>query len=281
MKYVKKDNEKKLKAWCKLLKMSKAEGNKMLAEQRRRKILEKLEQDGAVKTSDLSSEFSVSEITIRNDLDKLQERGALERTHGGAVKKESTTFEPTHEEKALVNVKEKKDIGKRAAEFVNANTTIFLSTGTTTMQIIPHLEDKNNLRVITNSLNNGYKLTKVDGIDISIIGGDFRQKSFALVGPTTKEYFENIYLDQLFLGVNGVSISHGITTPTVSEAKICRAMIDVSEEVIVVADHSKFGKVAHGRIASIELIDKIITDKETPVEYCKGMEEKDVDFIKA
>lgn len=253
----------------------------MLAEERRREILEKLEEENAVKTSELSSEFSVSEITIRNDLDKLQERGALERTHGGAVKKESTTFEPTHEEKALVNIKEKKSIGEEAAELISANTTVFLSTGTTTMQIIPHLRNKQNLRVITNSLNNGYKLAQIDGIDLAMIGGDFRQKSFALVGPMTEEYFKNIYVDQLFLGVNGLSISHGLTTPTVNEAKICRAMIDVAKEVIVVADHGKFNKVTHGRIASIESVDTIVTDSKTAVEFRKGCEESDINWIEA
>lgn len=254
----------------------------MLAEERRRKILEILEEKGVVKTSNLSDKFSVTDITVRKDLDKLAKRGELERTHGGAISTdESTAFEPSHDQKAMVNMEEKKAIGRKAATLIKENTTIFLSTGTTSMQLIPHLKDKEDLDLLTNSLNCGYELSKVPDLDFSIIGGDFRRKSFALVGPIAQESFKYIYVDQLFLGVNGISKKYGITTPTMAEAKVCRSMIDVSKEIIVVADHSKFGEVVHGKISDIDVIDTIVTDSKVKEKYKKDFVNSDINWLEA
>jgi DeoR/GlpR family transcriptional regulator of sugar metabolism len=253
----------------------------MLAEQRRRKVLDILQEQGAVTTAELSKIFSVSEITIRKDLDRLAERNLLLRTHGGAISLESTAFEPSHSEKELVYIKEKKRIGKKAATLIKDNSTIFLSTGTTTAQIIPYLKDKKNLNVITNSLVNGYELAKLPNVAVTIIGGNLRRRSFALVGPLAEESFANIYVDQLFLGVNGISRQHGLTTPNISEAKVCRLMVDIAREVIVVVDHSKFGKVTHSRIGGIDLIDVIVTSKEVEPKFKKEFKNEDIGWIEA
>jgi len=253
----------------------------MLPEKRKREILKKIQNEEVVETSKLSEEFSVSEITIRKDLNELAERGALKRTHGGAVLNESTVFEPSHDEKALVNIKEKKKIGRKAASFIEDNTTIFLSTGTTTTQIIDHLGDKKGLTVVTNSLNNGFELSKLSNINLTIVGGDFRSKSYALVGPITEESFKHIYVDQLFLGVNGISIEYGLTTPTVVEAKICQMMIEVAKEIIVVADHSKFGKVVHGRIGNINTANIVVTDEGLSEELREKFNQVDAELVLA
>lgn len=252
---------------------------RILAEQRRRKILKLLEEKGGVKTSKLSSRFSVSEITIRKDLDRLQEKGRLKRTYGGAVKKESTFFEPSHDEKALVNMSAKKEIGKKVATQIDNNTTVFLGTGTTTMQIIPHLDEKKDLRVITNSLNNGYKLAKSTEVDFSLIGGDFRSKSYALVGPMAEENLNDIYVDQAILGVNGISFKEGLTTPSPREAKICKKLICKAKSLVVAVDHTKFGKVVHSKIADVEEVDLLVTDDSVGEEYRKKFKELDLNWI--
>lgn len=241
----------------------------MLPKLRRRKILGLLQEQESVKTGELSKNFSVSEITIRKDLDALAEKGALERTHGGAVAKASTLFEPTHREKKLAHIEVKRSIGKKAASLVKEKTTICIGTGTTTMQMIKHLDGINDVSVVTNSLNNGYKLSKLQNIDLSIVGGDVRKKSYALVGTTAEEYFRKIYCDQLFLGVNGVSVEYGLTTPTLAEASVNQLMIEASEKVFILADHSKFGKITHGKITGLEAIDTIITDDKNQSEAFK------------
>lgn len=253
----------------------------MLPEERRRKIIEEIRNHGAVKTSDLSSLFSVSEITVRNDLDKLAEQQLLIRTHGGAVTREGTAFEPSHQQKELFNIEEKKKIGKVAASLITDNTTVYLSTGTTTMQMIPHLRTKKHLTVLTNSLYNAMELSKIPEITVSIIGGNLRRVSFAMVGPDAERYFENIYVDQLFLGVNGISIEKGLTTPTVVEAQVCRLMMKASRETIVLADHSKFNNVVHAKIADIDKLNSVITDNMLDEKIIGQMEDLGIKVIVA
>ena len=246
----------------------------MLPKLRKRKILDILQEKESVKTGELSEKFSVSEITIRKDLDELAEKGALERTHGGAVAKASTLFEPTHSEKKFVHIDEKKKIGEKAASLVKEKTTICIGTGTTTMQMIKHLDGINDLSIVTNSLNNGYRLSKIENINLSIIGGNVRRKSYALVGSEAEDYFKKIYCDQLFLGVNGISVNHGLTTPTLAEANVNRLMVQASERVTILADHSKFGTVVHGKICELDEVDNIITDKGLPQEKYESIKDK-------
>lgn len=260
---------------------SESKNKRILAEQRRRKILKLLEEKGGVKTSKLSSKFSVSEITIRKDLDRLEDKGKLKRTHGGAVKKESTFFEPSHDEKALVNMPEKKAIGKAVATQIDNNTTVFLSTGTTTMQVIPHLDEKKDLRVITNSLNNGYKLAESTNVNFSLIGGDFRRKSYALVGPMAEENLNDIFVDEVILGVNGISFEEGLTTPSPREAKICRKLISIAKSLVVAVDHTKFGTVVHSKIADVEEIDLLVTDDQVVEKYRKEFRELDLNWVES
>ena len=251
----------------------------MLAKQRRRKIANIVREQGEATTSELSERFSVSEITIRKDLEKLAEQGMIERAHGGAVKQESTVTEPSHEEKASARMDEKKKIGEKAATLIEEDSTILLGNGTTTSQIIPHLQGKENLTAITNSLNNALKIFNLPDVRLSIVGGDARKKNYALIGPLAQECFNHIYVDQLFLGVDGISLEQGLTTPTLMEAKICEKMIKVAEEVIVVADHSKFGRVVHGKIADMDAVDRIVTDANLEEDSRRVLEELKVEYI--
>ena len=253
----------------------------MLAEERRRKIIGELRKRDAIRTSELSALFSVSEITIRNDLDTLAKRQLLVRTHGGAVTQEGVAVEPSHREKELLNIEEKRKIGRQAASLVKENSTIFLSTGTTVMQMIPHLHARQYLTVLTNSLNNGLEISKIPGISVSIIGGNLRRVSYAMVGPDAERYFENIYVDQLFLGVNGISITQGLTTPTVLEAQICRLTMEVARETIVLADYSKFDKIAHAKIADIKGVNCVVTDSLTDEKTIELMEDLGIKVIVA
>ena len=253
----------------------------MLAEERRRKIVQELRIKGAVRTSELSSMLSVSEITIRNDLDVLAERNLLQRAHGGAVLPEALVVEPTHTEREGVNLGQKMEIGRAAAEMVEEGSTICLGTGTTVLQMVPHLAGKRDITVLTNSLTTGLELTKVRGIRLSIIGGSLRRRSYAMVGPSAERYFEDIYVDRLFLGVNGISVEHGITIPSVAEAQVCRLMMGAAQETFVLADSSKFSVVAHAKIADVQEIDAVVTDNMVAREYISQLDDLEVEVVVA
>jgi DeoR/GlpR family transcriptional regulator of sugar metabolism len=263
----------------------------ILAEERRRKILDQLETEGTVKTSQLAKLFSVSEVTIRRDLEALKEDGKLKKVHGGAVAKEkdfkssyhgdTITFEPSFQEKAEVNREEKERIGEKAASLIKDGSSVFIGTGTTTMQIVRKLDDKTALTVVTNSLNHGLELSRTPKVEVLMTGGQLRADTSALVGPIAKRSLEEIYVDTLFLGVNGVSIDQGYTVPSLREADMARRVTRMANEVIIVADYSKFGKVSHAKVAEIDGAHKIITDEQVDKSYREALSDIGVELLLA
>jgi len=263
----------------------------ILAEERRRKILEELEAEGTVKTAQLANLFSVSEVTIRRDLEVLKEKGKLKKVHGGAVANEkdfkssyhgdTIAFEPSFKEKAEVNRAEKEKIGKKAASLIKEGSSVFIGTGTTTMQIINNLEVKAGLTVVTNSLNHGLELSRTQEVDVLMTGGQLRANTSALVGPIAKRSLEEIYVDTLFLGVNGISIDQGYTVPSLREADMARRVTRMANEVIIVADYSKFGKVSHAKVAEIDGAHKIITDERVDGSYKEALSDIGVELLLA
>lgn len=251
----------------------------MLAAERQRKILQEVKNKRAAKIFELSQLFNVSEMTIRRDLEKLNSEGVLQRTYGGALALEKMALEPTFQEKDSINMEEKQRIGIAAASMINEGDTVFLSTGTTTMQIIKNLVNKKNVTVMTNSLNNAFELSKLSGIRLLVVGGELRERSFAMVGTPAKQSLQGLYVDKLFLGVNGFSLKYGLTTPNLAEAEICQWMIKIAKEVIVVADHSKFESVTFAQIADIDCVNRLITDSGVDKEFVKQLQDKDIEVI--
>ena len=233
----------------------------VLTEHRRRLILERLQSRNEVKTSDLSEAFSVSPMTIRNDLNILAEQGELVRVHGGAIVREWLTDEPSYQDKANLNRDEKERIGQRAAALIEEGMAVFIGNGTTTMQIINHLPRNRRVRIFTNALNHALEVDHLPQAEVFVIGGHLREVSLAMVGRLAHQALQGIYFDLTFLGVNGISVEHGLTIPSLEEAETAAEVIRHSQRTVVVTDHTKFGTVAHGKIADIADIDVIITDK--------------------
>lgn len=251
----------------------------MLAEQRRQLILERLKERGAIRTSELSELFAVSEMTIRNDLKELLQRGMLERIHGGAITKDKVTFEPSYHDKTILHSEEKRRIGQAAATLIEEGMAVFIGNGTTTMQIVKHLDGSKRITAFTNSLNHAIELSEIPSVDLSVIGGHLRGKSYAMVGPLAKQSLEFVYFDLIFLGVDGISFEQGLTIPSLNEADTARALLKRARQAIIVADHSKFGKVTHGKIADIEEIDRVITDDKVDERYKEKLAELNVELI--
>jgi DeoR family transcriptional regulator, aga operon transcriptional repressor len=236
----------------------------VLNEERRRHILEILNRDGRVLVVDLAKQFRTSQVTIRKDLDVLQAGGRIHRSHGGALPaRESALEDPTLREKEKLHRKEKLQIAAAAIQMVREGQVVILDSGTTTTAIARALRKFANLTVITNAVNIAAELSG-SSLDVILTGGTLRKNSFSLVGPIAEETLRRLNADILFLGVDGFDVQHGLTTPNLLEAKVNRAMMDVSRVVVAVCDSSKFGRRTLSSISPPAGIHHLITDKGIP-----------------
>ena len=250
----------------------------MLTEHRRQVILERIHSRKAVKTSELSETFAVSPMTIRNDLNALAEQGQLMRVHGGAVVRQWLTTEPSYNDKADINRREKEAIGRQAATLVEEGMAVFVGNGTTTIEIIRHLPQDRHFSVFTNALNHAFEVSQLPKVEVFVVGGHLREVSLAMVGRLAHQALKGIYFDLCFLGVNGISVERGLTIPSLEEAETAAEIIDRSQRKIIVADHTKFGIVAHGKIADVTDIDSIITDSGLDPRLTNSLSNLDVEI---
>ncbi len=247
--------------------------------QRRVIILERLEEKGQVDVTELSKTLGVSEVTIRNDLKRLEQKNALIRARGGAFKIDRVGMDFTLSDKNKQNYDQKRKIGKAAAKLVEEGDTIILDSGTTTMEIAKNLSSIAELTVITNALNIANQLADHPRANIIIPGGFLRKNSLSLIGSTAEDSFKNYFCDKLFLAVDGFSTTFGLSTPNVEEAHLNRIMISISKQVIVVADSSKFHKRSFAFIGPVAGIDVLITDEGIPSDDQKKLESAGVKLI--
>lgn len=247
--------------------------------ERRSLIIEKLEAQGQLDVVSLSKELAVSEVTIRNDLNWLEQKNMLIRARGGAIKAERVGVEISLSEKNKLHYQEKLRIGKAAAGLIKSGDTIILDSGTTTLEINNHLAGIESLTVITNALNIANKLVEHEHVNVIVPGGFLRKNSLSLVGNPAEESFKNYFCDKLFLAVDGFSTLHGLSTPNVEEAHLNRIMISIAKQIIVVTDSSKFQKRSFAFIAPISDIDIVITDTGIPEEDKKRLESAGVQVI--
>lgn len=250
----------------------------MLAEERRQEILQRAKESAIVKTYDLASDYDVSSMTIRNDLGILAKQGHLVRIHGGAIVRQWLTTEPSYDDKASRNRDEKERIGRFAAGMIEEGMAVFIGNGTTTMEIIRHLPRDRRFRIFTNALNHAIEMSQLPQAEVFVIGGHLRGVSLAMVDRLAHRALEGIYFDLAFLGVNGVSIDHGLTIPSLDEAEIAAEVIRHTQRTVVAADHTKFGVIAHGKIADLSDIEVIISDKELESNFCLALSNLDVEL---
>lgn len=235
----------------------------MFAEERKRKILDILQNQHRVTVSQLIDNLPVSEATVRRDLQDLEQQGSLKRTRGGAILNRANNLEPPYAQKEVLASEEKKYIGQLAAAYVNDGDTLIIDSGTTTLQMIPYLTQKD-LTVITNSVCAITALSLNPNIKFIVTGGYNRYHSRALVGDWTLTMLRQLHANKAFLGVDGIDLIYGFTTPSVEEVAIKQQMLQSADEVFVIADSSKFSKVTLNKIADIEKVDSIVTDPNLP-----------------
>lgn len=254
------------------------DSSQLLPAERRNRIVDILQEEGSVRVGALSERFGVTEITIRRDLDTLAQRNLLERTHGGAVRSRRISVEPLYTEKHREQLEAKQAIGRAAAALVAPGESIFANSGSTTLQIFRHLCGKG-IRVATSNAGAVRECQNLE-VDLIVTGGTYRGQSHSFVGPIALRALQQLCASKAFIGVDGISLKYGLTTPSLKEAEVARAMMNHTHgEVIVVADHTKAGRVADSITASLDQVDTIVTDPAFDSHYRQRLEEQGIRVI--
>lgn len=239
-----------------------AGSSRALARQRHEVIVAEVRRRGAVRVSELAALLGVSDMTVRRDLEALDEAGLVDKVHGGAtLRDERTTDEPGFEAKSLRNTREKHAIALAAAALVHPGQAIGITAGTTTWQLAYHITEIPNLTVLTNSVRVADVLHHAHRNDRTVVlTGGVRTPSDALVGPVAVAALRALHLDSVFMGVHGMSERAGFTTPNLMEAETNRAFIEATEHLIVMADHTKWGITGLSSMAPLSRATTLITD---------------------
>jgi len=251
----------------------------MLAVERRAKIAALITENKSVLVQDLSKMFSVTEETIRRDLEKLEKQGILIKTYGGAVLAENSKGEISVEIRQEINTKGKDAIGKIAAGMVADGEVIMLDASTSALYVAKHIKAKKGLTVITNSEKIVLELAGCDDITIISTGGIFRHKNYSYVGKTAENVLSGYYATKAFLSCKGLSLARGLTDSNEQEADIRKMMIKCSEKVIALCDHTKFNQAGFINTAGFDDIDCIITDGQLPEGWKEKIESQGVQVI--
>jgi DeoR family fructose operon transcriptional repressor len=223
--------------------------------------------------------FNVSEATIRRDLGKLAQQGLLRKTYGGAMVKEGGHSWGTLEAGPDPFLEAKRRFGRATAELIEDGDTISLQAGSTTLQVARCLAGRSSLTVLTNDIDIAHELSKSPGIRVNLSGGILREGTRILVGPLAEQAISQFHVDKAILGVSAISLTEGLTNIDLLDAQIKTAMIKGADEVIVVADHSKLGKVHFAKVAPIIAMDRLVMDDGVSPEDIKAFEAKGVEVI--
>lgn len=245
--------------------------------QRHKIILGELEKEGFVRVHDLSKQLGVSEVTIRKDLKELEKRKLLFRSHGSASPVSSLINDRHIDEKEKVQVEEKIRIAAAASRMLRKNDRIIIASGTTLLAFAQSIDITDPITVITPSVKVSLILSYKPNIDIIQLGGLLRKSSASVIGPYGESLLEEMMCNKLFIGVDGIDLDFGLTTSNIAEAHLNQYMLNAAQEVIVLADSSKFGKRGFGKICNIGQINHIITDHKAPNNVIQVMREKGIE----
>lgn len=254
---------------------SKPEEN-IFAEERKQMIVELVNENVKTTVAELCRRFSVSPATVRNDLRELEQLGLLKRTHGGAISNRRATFEPDAYEKEVERIAQKQAIAQVAVAYVTEGDTIALDTGTTTFEFAKQLTGYSDLTVVTNDLQIAFYLERNSRAHVIMAGGAVRRNFHCTAGQKALDTVADLNADKTFLGANGVSIKRGVTTPNVETADFKKMLVEIGDEIILLADSSKIDKTSFAKYAGIEQVDALVTDEAADEEYLRQLRDKGV-----
>jgi DeoR/GlpR family transcriptional regulator of sugar metabolism len=251
----------------------------LLAEPRRMKILEWLQEEGSARVRDLSAAFAVSEATIRQDLERLDGDGYITREHGGAYLKSVPQQVESMSLHHVQNMDRKQKIGRAAAALVGDHDTLIIDSGTTTTQFAENLRTRQDLNIITNALNIALMLGAIPTNTVHMPAGQFKAPTLSLSGEKSVDFFVGIYAEKLFLATAGISFDAGLTYPAIGDIYVKRAMIKAASKVYLLADSTKIGRMSFSSLGNIELVHTLITDNGITPEDLAGFKKRGIDVI--
>lgn len=254
----------------------------MLVAERQDRIRKLITERGSMRVSELSRIFEVTEETIRRDLEKLESEGAIRRSHGGAVStKHQNTREISFSEREIMNIEDKKEVARKALQFIKQNDRIILDASSTAWYLAEMLPDIP-LTIITNSMKVAFELSGKEHMTVISTGGIVSQKSFSFVGPIVNRTLELYHVNKAFISCDGIDKEWGISDSNEKQALVKKKMIEISDQVFLLADHSKFGIKSFSNICSLDSIDYVISDSRTEVSQIQKIKDvSSIDIIRA
>lgn len=246
--------------------------------ERRSDILALLHQTNSIRVEELAQQFGVSSVTIRNDLNVLEQQGLVTRSHGFAVLSSRLVAELSVADKRNAYPEIKQRIGKLAASLLNDGERIILDSGTTTKAIVSHLNDLK-LTILTNGLDIAMELVNCPNVEIRMTGGVLRKNAMSFSGVMADSNLRHYRFDKVFLGVDGFDLQKGVTTFNEQEAQLNRLMCEAADQVIVMTDSSKFGQYSDFVICQANQIDILVTDEQLPANYREYLDSMGVQVL--
>lgn len=249
-----------------------------LAPERQQRLRTYIREKGAVRVDEICRALGISPATARRDLELLESAGFIRRVHGGAVSVESRIEEPLFDDKATMRAAEKRAIARAALALIQPNDTIYLDGGSTVLELARLLRDRTNLTVVTNSLRAAMELSG-QGPRVILIGGELRRLSQTLVGPLTLSLLADLRMNRAFMGTIGLSLEDGLTTTDANEAFTKREAMRRADEVVLLADSQKIGKVSFANAGRLDEIDTLITDAGVDKAFLKAIRARGVRVV--
>lgn len=249
--------------------------------ERRDQILRYIEQARRVSVNAICERFQVSEATARRDLGILAEKAKIQRVHGGAVAVLQAPQElPVYQRMAeLPECKQR--IGRRAAELIGDGETVFLGSGTTVLEVARALPERSDLTVITNSLLVLNALIDRPAVAMIALGGHFRRSELSMIGHMAEEALADLRTDKVIIGIHAISAEEGLTNRYLPETMTDRRILKAGKQIIVVADHTKLGRVSTVSVAPLSVLDTLVTDSEAPPDFVERLRQAGVEVILA
>ncbi|MGI6704772.1 MAG: DeoR/GlpR family DNA-binding transcription regulator [Clostridia bacterium] len=251
----------------------------MFAIERQQEIINILKAKRSVSVVELSKKFFIGEATIRRDLGKLEKMGLLKRTYGGAVLLEGLDLEIPLSVRESEQKKEKDNIGRLASQLVQDGDIIIMDSSSTTLRMVPYLQGKSALTVITNGAKTAIELGELLRIKVYSTGGMLRENSLSYIGELARKCIEGFYVDTVFFSCRALSMEKGLTDSNGDEAELRRLMIQNSRKAVLLCDHTKLDKISFSRIGDFADIDYIVVDQKPSYEWINFLQEKNVQII--
>ncbi|MCP4366641.1 MAG: DeoR/GlpR transcriptional regulator [Deltaproteobacteria bacterium] len=252
----------------------------MLKDERQYQIVRQLhEKDEEISVNDLCHLLEVSPATVRRDIDELNAKGVVRKTHGGVVLPDNREFDPPVLQRRYLQAEEKHHIAREAAKLVKNGETIFLGNGSTVLEVAERLREKKNLTVITNSLPIINLLVEHENINIITTGGFVRRPELSLIGHFVESSLKDLRADKVIMSFQGIHIQHGLTNNSVIETKTDQAICKLSSQIIAVSDYTKCNRTRASFVADLEQINVLITDSQTPLDFVEELRNMGIDVI--